>query len=105
MSGARRGSGNGDGLGAGQGFGRRPEAPDGPTSTEQKLLTGANHPGRIIGSFLVNGVPPKGEAAHEFRSAILSGSRAAEEAIEHEQIPADLKEIPLRYFEELEGSR
>lgn len=96
--------GNGPGpTGGGLGSGLRPEAPEGPTDREQKQLTGANHQGRIIGSFLVNGVPPKGEAAHEFRSVLLSGSRAAEEAMDHERIPADLKEIPLRYFEELQG--
>ena len=51
----------------------------------------------------MEGQPPKGEAALEFQEIVVSGQRYAERAVEQERIPADLKEIPLKYFEHFQG--
>ncbi len=52
-----------------------------------------------MGSFLVEGQPPKGQAGIRLQDMILSGSRFAEQSMEKERIPSDLKEIPKHYFE------
>ena len=98
-----RSAGFGGTGGIGRGNAPPAEAPEGPTGTNRKQMKGANHQGQIIGSFMVNGLPPKGDASIELQGAIRSASRMAEQSIEQEHIPADLKEIPLRYFERLEG--
>ena len=35
----------------------------------------------------------------DLQDVILSGARHAEQSLDKERIPADLKEIPLRYYE------
>ncbi|MCI0652471.1 MAG: hypothetical protein L0Z55_11385 [Planctomycetes bacterium] len=99
--GAGRG-GPGDGLGGGTGMGERPEAKDGASQTQLERLSGARHRGEIAGSYLVEGEAPKGAAAIELREAALAGQRFAEESLDQERIPADLREIPRRYFERIQ---
>jgi hypothetical protein len=57
----------------------------------------------MIGSLLEKGQAPTGKARVELEQLILSGSKFAEEALDRERMPADRKEIPLRYFERIRG--
>lgn len=55
----------------------------------------------MVGSFLTKGMPPKGEAKLELQEVISTQTRYAEQALERERIPNELKEIPKRYFEKI----
>ncbi len=59
----------------------------------------------MIGSFLVKGLPAKGEVQVELKELILTETRLAERSLERERIPAELKEIPRRYFERIQGQK
>lgn len=97
-----QGTGQGTGTGGFKGGGSPPpEATDGETAGTPEKLRGQNHGGRMIGSFLVKGDPPAGEARAELRAVLEAGTRYAEQALERERIPAELKEIPKRYFERI----
>lgn len=71
------------------------------TGSKAEKLKGERHKGKIVGSYLKQGEAPKGEAKLELEQAIRSGSRIAEEALEQERMPAELKEIPKQYFDRL----
>ncbi len=86
-------------------MGPRPEAAESETGGKPAKLHGPFHKGRMIGSFLVKGLPPKGEAQVELRELILSETRLQEKSLEQERIPAELKEIPRRYFERIQGQK
>ncbi|MGE3164475.1 MAG: hypothetical protein AB7O52_06200 [Planctomycetota bacterium] len=85
----------------GKGGARPPEAPPGETSEHAERLQGQRHQGKMIGSFLEQGMPPTGEARVELQNLIISGTRYAEQSLERERIPAELKEIPKQYFEKI----
>lgn len=78
-----------------------PEAAGGETAAKPEQLHGERHQGKMIGSFLEQGMPPTGEARLELQQLILSESRYAEQSLEQERIPAELKEIPKQYFEKI----
>ncbi len=100
------GAGRGFGPpGSGSGAGPRPEAPEATTGHQPERLRGPFHKGKMIGSFLVKGLPAKGEVQVELEELILTETRLAERSLERERIPAELKEIPRRYFELIQGQR
>lgn len=80
---------------------RPPEADPGETGTTPGQLKGERHKGKMIGSFLEKGLPPRGDTKVELRDMIISGKRYAEQSLERERIPAELKEIPKQYFEKI----
>ena len=90
----------------GQGNAPPPESPPGETGKKPTQLQSPNkHKGKIVGSFLKKGEAPRGDAQIELQELILSGSRLAEESLEQERMPAELKEIPKKYFEGLSGQK
>ena len=93
------------GLGAGRGFGPRPEAPEADTGRKATQVRGPHHQGKMIGSFLEKGEAPRGEARIELEELILAGQRLAEQSLERERIPAELKAIPREYFERIQGEK
>ena len=97
--------GMGNGLGAGRGFGLRPEAPESETGKKPLKLKGPLHRGRMLGSYVEKGDAPKGEAQVELEELISAGKRMMEQSLERERIPAELKEIPRKYFEKIQGQK
>lgn len=96
--------GNGGTGGFGRGNAPPPESAPGETGSKPtKLSAAGRHKGKIVGSFLKEGKAPKGEAKLELQEFISSGSRLAEESLERERLPAELKEIPRQYFERISG--
>ncbi len=96
-------SGSGKGGVGGQGQGNSPpgEDPLGKTGTKEEQLSGPRHKGEMIGSFLEKGEAPAGEARVEVAEAIRAGQRVAEESLDKERIPAELREVAKQYFEKL----
>ena len=96
--GALLGPGSG---GTGGGGGKPPEAGDGKTGNDPAQLSGNQHPGRTIGSFLVEGEAPRGDSRAELKEVLQASRRFAEEAIQHERIPAELRQVVEDYFNRL----
>lgn len=96
------GAGKGRGTG-GQGGGGAPpgEAPAGETGSDPAQLSGHRHPGKMVGSFLEKGEAPAGEARTEVAEALRASQRVAEESLEKERIPAELRQVAKDYFEKL----
>ena len=68
-------------------------------STKKGPMLWALHVLMVVATVL--GWPSLGEAQVELRDEILSGARLREESLDRERIPAELKEIPRRYFERI----
>ena len=100
-----QGFGMGNGLGAGQGYGPRPDAPESETGRQPTRLRGPHHKGKMLSSYLEKGEAPTGDAQVELLNLILEGQRIAEQSLERERIPAELKEIPIQYFEKIQGQQ
>jgi hypothetical protein len=102
--GAMLGQGNrpGPGTGGKGGGGGLPgEAPPGETGHDPSQVTAPRHPGKMIGSFLEKGEAPAGEARLEVEEALRSSARVAEESLEKERIPAEMRRVARDYFERL----
>lgn len=100
-TGANPGMGAGGTGGQGRGSSPPGEAPEGPTGNSPEQLTGQKHQGKMIGSFLEKGEAPAGEAQLAVEEAIRASQRLAEESLEKERIPAELREVAREYFERL----
>jgi len=100
-TGANPGAGSSGTGGQGRGSSPPGEAPEGPTGSTPEQLTGPKHRGKMIGSFLEKGEAPPGEAQLEIEQAIRASQRLAEESLEKERIPAELREVAREYFERL----
>ena len=95
--------GRGNGGTGGQGRGSSPpgEDPLAKTGTKEEHVTGPRHKGEMIGSFLEKGEAPAGESQVEIAEAVRASQRVAEESLEKERIPAELREVAKQYFEKL----
>ncbi|MGA1780788.1 MAG: hypothetical protein ACO4CW_10700 [Planctomycetota bacterium] len=107
---AAEAAGGGEGVGfsgapgagpRGRGGGTPPESAPGETETELQTLTGRKHQGEMIGSFLEKGEAPAGESSVELAETVRSSQRLAEESLERERIPAELRKVAREYFEKL----
>ena len=99
----KAGGAKGRGGTGGQGQGNAPpgEAPPGETGNKAEQLAGHRHQGEMIGSFFEKGAAPAGESQAELVEAIRASQRVAEESLEKERIPAELREVAKQYFEKL----
>jgi len=96
------GAGAGSGAGPrGRGGGTPPESAPGETETELQTLTGRKHQGEMSGSSLEKGEAPAGESSVELAETVRSSQRLAEESLERERIPAELRKVAREYFEKL----
>ena len=100
-AGMSAGSGQGGTGGRGQGNSPPPEGPDAETGNNPHQLAGKKHAGEMIGSFLEKGEAPAGESRVAVAEAIKASQRVAEESLEKERIPAELREVAKKYFEKL----
>lgn len=66
-------------------------------------IKGRVRPGRVAGSFFIDGVQIKGEARVEFQETVQTAAQEAAEAVEKEQIPRLYREYVRRYFQDLAG--
>jgi len=96
-----KGPGNSGGSGQGQGDRQRGELND--AGFVKSKIKGQLGKGPILGSFMVKGLPPKGESNVEYKNAITNYKAAAEEALDKERIPANYRELVKDYFEAIEN--
>ncbi len=87
--------------GVGRGSSPPGEAPPGETGNEPDQVSGHRHQGKMIGSFLEKGEAPVGEARVEVVEALRASARVAEESLEKERIPAELRRVARDYFDRL----
>lgn len=99
----RQGRGNGPGGGGGRGSGERDRGNLDSANFEKSRVRGQIGKGPILGSFLVKGMPPKGESNVEYREAITNYRAAAEDALDKERIPANYRDLVREYFEAIES--
>lgn len=95
-------------MGQGRGTGPRgrggsppEEAPPGETEHKRERVRGERHKGKMIGNYLEKGTLPRGESRVELQEMLSTSQKYAEQALERERIPAELKEIPKKYFEKI----
>jgi len=98
-----QGRGNGPGGGSGRGGGERDRGNLDAANFEKSRVRGQIGKGPILGSFLVKGMPPKGESNVEYREAITNYRAAAEDALDKERIPANYRGLVREYFEAIEN--
>ncbi len=98
-----KGKGNRNAGGSGKGQGDRQKGQLDEAGFVKTKIKGRLGKGPILGSFMVKGMPPKGESNVEYKNAITNYKAAAEEALDKERIPANYRELVKDYFEAIEN--
>ena len=87
----------------GPGIGRGGIAPvePGDVAFDPTKIKGQARPGRVVGSYFMDGTHVKGEAKVEYQETVTVAAREAADAIDKEEIPRAYKDYVRDYFEEM----
>ncbi|MBI2195010.1 MAG: hypothetical protein HYU36_23765 [Planctomycetes bacterium] len=96
------GQGQGQGGGSGRGSGQRQRGDLESAGFEKTKVKGQIGKGPVLGSFMVKGLPPRGETTVEYSEVVTHYKEAAEDALDKERIPANYRDLVREYFESIE---
>jgi len=94
--------GMGPGMrGPGIGIGGIAPVEPGDVAFDPTKIKGQARPGRVVGSYFMDGTHVKGEARVEYQETVTAAAREAADAIDKEEIPRAYKDYVRDYFEEM----